>query len=122
MIIGIGVDIIEVGRIKAALANPRTGARFRDRVFTPGEVAYCSRRRNAHESFAARFAAKEAMMKALGRAVGWREIEVTRTNGPPSITLSGRAGTRAEALGIHRINLSLSHTAETAIAYVIAES
>jgi holo-[acyl-carrier protein] synthase len=122
MIIGIGVDIIEVGRIQAALANPRTGARFRDRVFTPSEVEYCSRRRNAHESFAARFAAKEAMMKALGRAVGWREIEVARTNGPPSIQLSGRARERAAALGITRVNLSLSHTAHMAVAYVIAES
>ena len=122
MIIGIGVDIIEVPRIRAALANPRTGERFRARVFTGGEVTYCSRRRNAHESFAARFAAKEAMMKALGRAVGWQEIEVVRTNGPPTILLSGRARARADALGIHRISLSLSHTAETAIAYVIAES
>jgi holo-[acyl-carrier protein] synthase len=122
MIIGIGVDIIEVERIRAALANPRTGARFRDRVFTAGEVAYCGRRRNAHESFAARFAAKEAMMKALGRAVGWQEIEVTRTSGPPTIQLSGRARARATEIGICRINLSLSHTAETAIAYVIAES
>jgi holo-[acyl-carrier protein] synthase len=122
MILGVGVDITEVARIRAALENARTGARFRARVFTPDEVAYCARRRNGYESFAARFAAKEAMMKALGRAVGWREIEVTRGNGPPTIRLHGRAQSRAEALGINHIHLSLSHTAEMAIAYVIAES
>lgn len=122
MTLGVGVDIIEVGRIRAALEHPRTGERFRARVFTPVEVAYCARRRNAHESFAARFAAKEAMMKALGRAFGWREIEVTRGNGPPTIRLHGRAQARAEALGVRRIHLSLSHTAELAIAYVIAET
>jgi holo-[acyl-carrier protein] synthase len=122
MIIGVGVDIIEVGRIREALGNARTGDRFRARVFTAQEVAYCSRRRNAHQSFAARFAAKEAMMKALGRPFAWREIEVVRTDGPPSVCLHQRAQARAEALGIRRISLSLSHTAELAIAYVIAES
>jgi holo-[acyl-carrier protein] synthase len=121
MILGVGVDITEVARIRAALENPRTGERFRARVFTDGEVAYCSRRRNAAESFAARFAAKEAMMKTLGAAFGWREIEVARRDGPPTIRLHGRAQARATALGIRRINLSLSHTAELAIAYVIAE-
>jgi holo-[acyl-carrier protein] synthase len=122
MIVGIGVDIIEVPRIRAALEDPRTGARFRARVFTAEEASYCGRRRNGHESFAARFAAKEAMMKALGRAVGWREIEVARTDGPPTVRLHGRAREHAEALGIRRISLSLSHTADMAIAYVVAES
>jgi holo-[acyl-carrier protein] synthase len=122
MIVGIGVDIVEVERIRAAVSHARTGERFRTRVFTPDEVAYCARRRNGHESFAARFAAKEAMMKALGRAYGWREIEVARADGPPAIRLHGRAQARADALGIRRISLSLSHTAEMAIAYVIAES
>jgi holo-[acyl-carrier protein] synthase len=121
-IIGVGVDIIEVGRIRDALSNARTGERFRARVFTEQEEAYCSCRRNAQESFAARFAAKEAVMKALGRAFGWREIEVVRTGGPPSVRLHRRAQAQAEALGIRRISLSLSHTAELAIAYVIAES
>jgi len=121
MIIGVGVDIIEVARIRASLENPRTGERFRTRVFTPDEVAYCVRRRNGHESFAARFAAKEAMMKALGGAFGWREIEVVRTIGPPSIRLHGRARTRADRLGIRSVSLSLSHTEAMAIAYVIAE-
>ncbi len=122
MIIGVGVDIIEVERIGAALERARTGTRFRERVFTAGEVAYCGRRRNAAESFAARFAAKEAVMKALGRAFGWREIEVVRDDGPPAIQLHGRAAAQAERVGIRRIHLSLSHTARLAIAYVVAES
>ena len=121
MIIGIGVDITEVARIRAALEHPRTGARFRTRVFTANEIAYCTRRRNAHESFAARFAAKEATMKAIGRALGWQEIEVTRGDGAPTIGLHGRAREYADALGIRRLHLSLSHTAELAIAYVVAE-
>ena len=122
MVLGVGVDIIEVPRIRAALDNPRTGERFRARVFTPAEIAYCARRRNGHESYAARFAAKEAMMKALGAAFGWREIEVTRGDGAPSIRLNGRAATRAAELGVTRIHLSLSHTGAMAIASVIAES
>jgi holo-[acyl-carrier protein] synthase len=122
MILGIGVDIIEVARIRAALENPRTGTRFRRRVFTTQEAAYCTRRRNAYESFAARFAAKEAMMKALGRACVWQEIEVIRGKGPPCISLHGRAAAHAEALGVRRTSLSLSHTEQLAIAYVIAES
>lgn len=121
MIVGVGVDIIDVERIQAALAHPRTGQRFRDRVFTVGEIAYCTRRRHAAESFAARFAAKEAMMKALGRAYGWREIEVIRGSGAPTLHLHGRAQERAATLGIQRIHLSLSHTAALAIAYVVAE-
>jgi holo-[acyl-carrier protein] synthase len=122
MIVGIGVDIIEVARIQSALSNPRSGARFRERVFTPAEIAYCERRRNAQESYAARFAAKEAVMKALGRAQGWREIEVVRQNGPTTIVLHGRASGRAADFGIARFHLALSHTAHLAIAYVIAES
>ena len=111
----------EVSRIRAALENPRTGERFQARVFTSGEIAYCSKRRNRYESFAARFAAKEAMMKALGNSFGWREIEVVRGEGAPTIRLQGRAQARAAALGIQHIHLSLSHTAELAIAYVVAE-
>src|SRR5512135_1865142 len=122
MIVGVGVDIIDVQRIQAALDHPRTGERFRVRVFTDGEIAYCLRRRHAAESFAARFAAKEAMMKALGRAYGWREIEVVRGTGAPTLRLYGRAQERAEALGLQRVHLSLSHTATLAIAYVIAEA
>jgi holo-[acyl-carrier protein] synthase len=122
MIIGVGVDIIDVERIQAALSHARTGERFRARVFTGEEIAYCGRRRNAAESFAARFAAKEAMMKALGHAYAWREIEVFRANGRPTLRLHGRAQERAVQLGVGYIHLSLSHTATLAIAYVIAES
>ena len=122
MILGTGVDIAEVARIRGALENPRTGERFRARVYTAEEITYCAKRRNGHESFAARFAAKEAMMKALGQAFGWREIEVVRGSGAPTIRLHGRAAAHAEQLGMRRIHLSLSHTAELAIAYVVAES
>jgi holo-[acyl-carrier protein] synthase len=125
MIVGIGIDVIEVGRIRAALENPRTGARFRARVFTGEEIGYCSRRRNGHESFAARFAAKEATMKALGhgfgQGIGWREIEVVRGDGAPTVRLYGAAQKYADALGVRRVHLSLTHTADLAIAYVIAE-
>lgn len=126
MIAGIGIDVIDVARIREALARPKTGARFRARVFTPGEIAYCERRRvAAAQSYAARFAAKEAVMKALGRGfgdgLGWREIEVVRADGPPRLVLSGAALRLARDRGIARLHLSLAHTAEQAVAYVIAE-
>lgn len=120
MIVGIGVDIVEVRRIRAALDNPQTGERFRDRVFTPGEIAYCARRRTGVESYAARFAAKEAVVKVLGKLVDWREIEVVRGDGPPAICLHGGAARRAAELGVQEFHLSVSHTAEHAIAYVVA--
>ncbi len=122
MILGTGIDIMEIPRMSRALANPRTGERFRKRVFTPGEIAYCAgRKRSADQSFAARWAAKEATMKALGRLFGWQEIEVLRTNGPPTIAVYGRAAERAKKLGVVRFHLTLSHDAGLAIAYVIAE-
>jgi holo-[acyl-carrier protein] synthase len=126
MIIGIGVDLAEVDRIRDALERPTTGERFRSRVFTPGEQAYCERRRGKYESYAARFAAKEAMMKALGRGwsreVSWTEIEITReSGGRPMIRLHGRTAAYAGKLGIRRISLALTHTADTAMAEVIAE-
>lgn len=122
MLIGIGVDIVEIERIRAALENPKTGERFRQRVFTAAEISYCARRRRAYESFAARFAAKEATIKALGQMAGWHDIEVLRTDGPPAVHLRGRARVRADELGIRRILLSLSHSNHLAIAYVVAES
>lgn len=122
MVIGVGVDIVEIERIKAALENPKTGRRFRERVFTAGEIAYCDRRRRSYESFAARFAAKEATIKALGQFANWHEIEVSRDDGPPTVHLHGRARQRAEHLGIRRVLLSLSHSERLAIAYVIAET
>jgi holo-[acyl-carrier protein] synthase len=126
MIVGIGVDLAEVDRIRDALERPSTGKRFKSRVFTAGEQAYCERRRGKYESYAARFAAKEATMKALGRGwsreVSWIEIEVTRERGGrPMIRLHGRTAAYAGTLGIRRISLALTHTAETAMAEVVAE-
>ena len=127
MIFGIGVDLAEVDRIRKALERPDTGGRFRDRIFTPGEQTYCERRKGKYESYAARFAAKEATMKALGsgwgRDVGWTEIEVYRASGGrPEIRLHGKTAAFAERLGIRRFALALTHTSETAMAEVIAEA
>jgi holo-[acyl-carrier protein] synthase len=125
MIVGIGTDVVEVERIRRALDHPRTGVRFRDRVFTPGEVDYCLPRAPSAESFAARFAAKEAVMKALGRGFGegiaWREIEVLREAGRPVIILHGKTRERADELGVTRWHLSLTHTTMQAVAFVVAE-
>ena len=126
MIVAIGTDLAEVERIRAALENSHTGPRFRDRVFTVGEQTYCERRRGKYESYAARFAAKEAVMKALGRGwgqhVGWQDIEVVRRRGTrPEIVLHGKAREYAASLGILRFHLALTHTATLAQAQVVAE-
>jgi holo-[acyl-carrier protein] synthase len=126
-IVGIGVDIIEVERVQRALTRPLTGTRFRQRVFTETEIAYCeSRGRPRYQSYAARFAAKEAVMKAMGtgwnRNVGWSEIEVVRKRGhAPAIMLHGKTARFARGCDVARIHLSISHTATLAIAYAIAE-
>ena len=127
MIIAIGNDLAEVDRIKTAVDDLRIGVRFRDRVYTQGEQAYCESRRAAkYQSYAARFAAKEATMKALGkgwgRYVGWLDIEVVRKRGSrPEIVLHGKAKEYAESLGIQRFHLALTHTAMLAEAVVVAE-
>jgi len=114
--------------MQRALERPLTGVRFRARVFTDAEAAYCeSRGRGRYQSYAARFAAKEAVMKALGtgwnRNVGWREIEVVRDRGkPPGIKLNGKAARFADRRQIVTFHLSITHTASHAIAHVIAES
>lgn len=125
MVIGIGTDLMEIARIADSIE--RFGDRFLQRVFTPGEIEYCTRKKNSAESFAARFAAKEAGAKALGtgisRGVGWQELEVTRNPGErPMLTLKGRAAERARDLGIKRISLSLSHSRDVALAVVAMES
>jgi holo-[acyl-carrier protein] synthase len=126
-IIGTGIDVIEVARVERALTDPITGKRFRSRVFTPGEVAYCeSRGRGRYQSYAARFAAKEAAMKAMGtgwnRNVGWSEIEVVRERGKaPTIALHGKSAAFATRKKIARFHLSLTHTADQAVAHAIAE-
>lgn len=125
MIVGSGIDVVEIGRIQQAI--DRYGRRFLDRVYVDAEQAYCQRKRNAAESFAARFAAKEAAAKALGTGmsfgVTWREIEVVREpTGRPTVRFHGRAARMAERLGVTRSNLSLTHTAEIAVASVVLES
>ena len=125
MIVGLGLDIAEIDRIEAAIT--RHGAPFLERVFTPGEVAYCERYRNKFERYAARFAAKEAAMKALGtgwrRGVRWRDIEVTREpSGKPTLRLEGIAKQVAEALGVKNISLTITHSGNWALAEVIFES
>lgn len=126
MIVAVGIDIVEIERVRRALDNPRTGGRFRARVFTAAEIAYCLERRRAGESFAARFAAKEAVMKALGRGmgdgIGWHDIEVVRTGGRPFVVVRGRALECGREQGIDRWHLSLAHTATHAVATAIGEA
>ncbi len=125
MVVGLGTDIAEIARIEHSIV--RFGQRFLDRIFTPGEIAYCQRKRSSAESFAARFAAKEAGAKALGTGiqygVSWLEIEVRREPGQrPTLHLSGRAAERAQHLGVCHIALSLTHSRELAMAVVVMES
>jgi holo-[acyl-carrier protein] synthase len=125
LILGLGVDIAEVGRVKAAIE--RHGEVFLRRVFTSQEREYCERFKNKFERYAGRFAAKEAAMKALGtgwaRGVRWVDVEVVREKGGrPTMALSGEAGKVAERLGVKRIALSITHTEAQALAQVIFES
>jgi len=123
MILGIGLDVCDVDRIRRALEAP-TGARFQARVFTEAEQAYCeARRRGRFASYAARFAAKEAAMKALGtghsRGVLWRDIEVVRRGGPPQLQLHGGAGRRFAAIGGKSSLLTITHSETLALAEVL---
>lgn len=124
MIVGLGVDLVEVARVRRLMA--RWGGRFLERVFTPEEVAYALRRRDPAEHLAARFAAKEATLKALGTGlslgVRWREMEVRRAPGQaPTLALSGRTAALGAARGIGRLHVSLTHDAGLALAQVVAE-
>ena len=118
--IGVGVDLVEVSRARAMLADK--GALVFDRLLTSAEAAYCRSRPDPAEHVAVRLAAKEAVYKALqgndaARGIGWREIEVTRAaDGRPDVALTGLAATRARELGVTRVLLSLSHTHEAAVA------
>ena len=111
----LGIDIIKVDRIRAALT--KFGARFSNRVLTPGEQRYV---RGRPETFAGRWAAKEAVSKVLGlgvRGIGWRDIEIERLpTGQPAVRLHGRAAARAEQLGMERIAVSITHEADYAVA------
>jgi holo-[acyl-carrier protein] synthase len=125
MVLGLGTDLIEIERIQASM--DRFGERFLERVFTAGEIAYCMRKKQSAESFAARFAAKEAGAKALGtgisRGVSWKEIEVRREMGQrPTLHFSGRAGELAAAMGVRRVQLTLSHSRTLAIAVAMVEN
>jgi len=124
MLIGTGVDLIEIERIAQSIE--RYGDRFLHRIFTDYEIAYCGRKRSSAESFAARFAAKEAGAKALGtgisRGVTWNEFQVEReAGGRPTLQLRGRAAQLATQLGVRNISLSLTHTATLAMASVMME-
>jgi len=125
MVLGLGTDLVEIERVQRSI--DRFGERFLHRVFTEGEIAYCQRKKNhSAESFAARFAAKEAGAKALGtgisRGVGWREIEVRREPGErPRLHFSGRAAERAAAMGVRNVQLSLTHSREVSMAVVTVE-
>src|SRR5579863_412549 len=124
MIVGTGIDIVEVPRIQDS--TERFGQRFLDRIFTSTEQAYCLRKRNSAESLAARFAAKEAGAKALGtgisHGVNWLEIEVVREpSGRPTIAFHGRAREMAVRLGAKSAALSLTHTGSLAMASVVLE-
>jgi holo-[acyl-carrier protein] synthase len=119
------VDLAEVERIRQAIE--RHGERFLGRVFTPGERAYVEGKKNRFERYAARFAAKEAAMKAIGtgwkRGVTWQDFEVVNDpSGRPTLRLSGKAAEIARDLGVHAASLSLSHTGSLAIAQVILET
>ena len=124
MIVGTGIDIAEVDRIAASIQ--RFGRRFTERVFTPDEIRYCESKANKAERYAARFAAKEAGMKAIGtgwkHGVTWHDIEVKRVpGGRPTLVFSGKAAQFFDKLGATKAHLSLTHTAEFAMAQVILE-
>ncbi len=124
MIVGMGLDISEIDRIQSAIA--RHGAAFLERVYTPHEVNYCENHKNKAERYAARFAAKEAGMKALGTGwrfgVRWRDIEVANApSGKPTLNLTGVAREFADRLGVKNISLSITHSGNLALAQVIFE-
>ncbi len=125
MITGIGNDIVEVSRVEGESA--RNGPEFLQEVFTPAEIEYCERRRRRYESYAARFAAKEAFLKALGTGgrdgITWQDIEIVRDGrGRPEVALRGRAKELADERGVTGVHVSLSHSRELAVAVVVLEA
>jgi holo-[acyl-carrier protein] synthase len=124
MIVGTGVDLAEVPRIRESIE--RFGDRFVSRIYTEREIAYVQKKANKYERYAARFAAKEAGMKALGtgwrRGIQWKDFEVANLpSGRPTLLLHGEAERIAQQMGVTTIHLSLTHTAENALAYVLFE-
>ena len=125
MIVGTGIDLAEVNRIGDAIE--RYGNRFLDRIYTAAEIAYVERKANRHERYAARFAAKEAGMKAIGtgwrRGVRWKDFEVINlASGRPTLQLHGVAAKVADTMHVRHIALSLTHTAMQGMAIVILEA
>ena len=125
MIIGMGIDVEDVERVKGAIE--RQGERFLKRIFTDKERAYCEQFKNKYERYAGRFAVKEAAMKALGtgwsRGVRWIDIEVSRRQGSrPMLELKGEARKIADQLGVKNIAMSITHTSKQAMAQVIFET
>jgi holo-[acyl-carrier protein] synthase len=125
MVVGTGLDLVSIARFKKF--NERHGTRGHLRLFTPGELDYCRLQLDPTPSLAARFAAKEAFFKALGTGMGpgggWHDVEVVRlASGRPTLVLSGRAASVAEELHVQRIHVSLTHTDETAGAFVVLEA
>ena len=121
-ILGLGVDLCEIARMERALARHPT---MRERVFTPEEIAYCDSKARPAESYAGRFAAREAVIKALGgyRGKRWQDISVTRApSGAPAIRLQGNAKARADALGIERVLITFTHEQTNAVAFAVAVS
>ena len=124
MIVGMGIDVIEVARVRASIE--RFGDRFLQRLFTENEIRYCESKANKYERFAARFAAKEAALKAIGtglsRGVSWQDVEVVREpSGRPTLSLTGKAAEFAKRLGSRRTSISITHTEQVAFAQVILE-
>ncbi len=122
MVVGLGLDVCSVARIREILEGPR-GARFTERVFTPGERALCGRRADAASAYAARFAAKEALVKALGapRGITWQDMEVIRDGGCPGFRLQGVAEAEIQKRNA-RVLLSITHDAGVAAATVVVQA
>lgn len=121
-VIGVGIDMVEIARIRASCE--RHEERFLERIFTQGERVYCLDMKNPHPHLAARFAAKEAVSKAfgtgIGEALGWKSIEVVRDdNGKPLVRLDAQGQGLLERMGAREVLLSLSHTMELAIAIAV---
>src|SRR3954447_19981522 len=121
-VVGIGVDLVDVERIQHSI--DRFGERFVERVFTEGEIAYCQSMKFPARHLAARFAAKEALSKAfgtgIGKAMGWRDLDVQKKeSGEPFVVLSGGAEKMAQQRGVEKVWISLSHTEQSGMATII---
>ena len=124
MILGVGLDLVEVARFERDVT--RHGGAFLEELFSPGEIAYCQGMRRPYPFYAARFAAREALVKALGTgregSMSWRDAEVRKeASGKPYLVLHGETRRVAELLGVTRVHLSLTHTEEHAGATVVLE-